>query len=159
MSAVGTCPTHLSRFLHEERIGVLAVLLADGVPYASTLRFAHRESPALEIYFVTAKDSEKLSKLADGRAANASVVVGFSEEKWITVQMKGRAKILDSPQESEFAKELLFNKFPEWERHRDNEKVAWVKFTASWWKYSDLSEDDKVIFDSEEVALASLNDG
>lgn len=110
-------------FLKTNRIAVLAT------PHASAMHFTFDEKNFV-IYFITAKGSRKLKNLGE-----ASVVVGFSEQEWISVQLDGRIEIVT---ETKLAKELILSKYPEDAKHMHDDTV-FLKFTPTWWRYSDFN--------------------
>ncbi|MBI5358257.1 pyridoxamine 5'-phosphate oxidase family protein [Candidatus Amesbacteria bacterium] len=108
-------------FLTKERVCVLAT------PYASATHFTFDQGSTL-IYFVTHRGSKKLENLG-----SASVVIGFSEQDWITVQFDGKIEIIVGTDE---IKNKILAKYPEDVKHMDEESV-FLRFTPTWWRYSD----------------------
>lgn len=112
-------------FLKTNRIAILAT------PHASAMHFTFDEK-AFVFYFITAKDSRKLKNLGE-----ASVVIGFSEQEWITVQLDGTLEAVEGIQT---LKDLILAKYPEDVKHMNRETV-FLKFTPTWWRYSDFKNE------------------
>jgi general stress protein 26 len=117
--------------LQTERVCVLSTLLSDGSPHNAAMHFAFQENP-LALYFSTHFGNRKLEGLNAGRF-QASVCVGFSETDWTTLQMDGQIEKADPI----FAKNLILSKYPESEKHMDDQTV-FLKFTPAWWRYTDF---------------------
>jgi uncharacterized protein YhbP (UPF0306 family) len=109
-------------FLAKERVCVLAT------PHASAMHFTFDESSNV-IYLMTRKGSRKLERLE-----LASLVVGFSEQEWITVQLDGKIETILG---TESIKNLILKKYPEEFKHM-NEETVFLAFSPTWWRYSDL---------------------
>ena len=71
-------------FLNNERVAVLATMLADGTPHTSAMHFIYHDGA---LYFSTQPTSRKAKDLSG--ITKASVTVGFSEKDWITIQLDG----------------------------------------------------------------------
>lgn len=110
-------------FLTKERVCVLAT------PHASAMHFTFDKS-SNEIYLMTSKGSRKLERLE-----LASLVVGFSEKDWITVQFDGKLEIISGTDE---IKNQILTKYPEDAKHM-HEDTVFLKFTPTWWRYSDFN--------------------
>lgn len=108
-------------FLKSNRVAVLAT------PHASAMHFTYDENNSV-IHFITTKGSRKLMNLDE-----ASVVVGFSEQEWVTVQMDGKIEMVESTQS---IRDLILLKYPEDAKYMDTDAV-FLKFTPTWWRYSD----------------------
>ncbi len=113
-------------FLNNERVAVLATMLADGTPHTSAMHFIYNEG---SLYFSTQPNSRKAENL--NGITKASVTVGFSEKDWVTVQLDGTLE------KSDLAVELHLEKYPEDAKHIGGEAVVF-KFTPNWWRYSDF---------------------
>lgn len=90
----------LSRFLSEQPSGVLAVPVNDkGVLHAAAILYWH-DPIRLRFYFVTAKDSEKLTLLETKAYIPAALVVGTEKGTYFTVQMRGKLQLIDPKENS-----------------------------------------------------------
>ena len=130
-------------FLTNERMSVMAVDLPSGAPHASAMHFVFQDGI---LYFCTHSGSRKLAGLKSGSALG-SVVIGFSEQNWVTVQLDGQIQKIDSPTEKEAIKRLIVAKYPESSKYMD-ETAVFLKFTPSWWRYTDFNTHPPTIFDS-----------
>lgn len=115
-------------YLEKERMCVLATVLANGTPHAAAMHFVYQNEA---LFFSTHFGNRKLEGLNAGRS-QASVCVGFSETDWATLQMDGQIEKTDPV----FAKSLVLSKYPESEKHMDDQTV-FLKFTPSWWRFMD----------------------
>lgn len=136
-------------FAKLNRVGVVATIIGDNKPHVATVHYAFNEGD-FSFFFVTKKDSVKMSLLVGQPNGPASMAVGFSEEEWVTLQMDGVGSVLprDSGEWEEGWKVYL-EKFPQSKRKADEEFVL-VKFTPNWWRYSELKSVPKKIISSEE---------
>lgn len=105
-------------FLASHRICSLTTLLSDGSPHAAALHYSHKDEP-LELYFSTENTSRKCQALLDGKTVKASVVVGFSEEEWITLQMDGDVRAILDKNELTPIQTIHYAKHPTWWRYTD----------------------------------------
>lgn len=123
-------------FLAANTTCVLSVAMPDGNVHAATLHFAHNEEP-FEIYLNTRSDSKKYEALVNGKA-KSSIVVGVSDESWITIQMDGEVVEVTNREEVEALKKVFYEKHPN-DVNFVTEKTVYLKFITSWWRYSDYS--------------------
>lgn len=110
-------------YLQTERMSVLSVALLDGTPHAAAMHFVFSDGV---IYFSTHANSKKVVS-----NVLASVVIGFSETDWITLQMSGKIE------KTEPVKDLILSKYPESIKFID-ESTVYLKFTPTWYRYSDF---------------------
>jgi len=85
---MGKINTKILNFLKKHPVCSLTTLLKDGLPHAAAVHYSHNENP-MQLYSSTDKNSKKCEALLDGNTTKASVVIGFSEKEWITLQMDG----------------------------------------------------------------------
>jgi len=137
------------KFLQRHRICVLTTLLKNGQPYSASLHYAFNEKP---LYFVvwTGEKTRKLGGLKKGEASKASMVIGFSEEEWLTMQMEGEVKWVSNKEELREIWKCYSQKFAEPETYEDSEGSALLKFTPKWWKYTEVKPEPKVVISSED---------
>lgn len=139
----------VSEFLSSNKVCVLTTLLKDGSPHGAAMHFSHNEDP-LELYFSTEKTGIKCQALGNGNSVKASVVVGFSEEEWVSVQMDGEVSaILD---DSELAKvhKIHYAKQPGSEKYKDEPETLFLKFVPRWWRYTEFKSSPWTILSSED---------
>ncbi|MFY9457610.1 MAG: pyridoxamine 5'-phosphate oxidase family protein, partial [Candidatus Spechtbacterales bacterium] len=82
------------QFVQKHRVSVLAIEMPNGVPHAAALHYSEQQDP-LKLFFSTTRSSEKLKAFDGKRTVKGSVVIGFSEEEWLTMQMDGEARIVE----------------------------------------------------------------
>lgn len=132
-------------FLAKERMSVMAVDLPSGAPHASAMHFVYHDEV---LHFCTHSRGRKLTGLMSG-ASPGSVVVGFSEADWVTVQLDGQIQKIDSPAEKEEVKRLILAKYPESTKYMD-ESAVFLKFTPTWWRYTDFKTAPPTIMENKE---------
>jgi len=130
-------------FLTRHRVGVLSVVLPDGTVHGATCHLAHRDTP-LQIYFVTEPTSRKCLSLQNGQIANASVVVGTSEEEWVEMQMSGKVQILSVAFDLSVGKSTFENKFG----GELKPEKAILSFIPEWYRYSEFKRDQPLVIEN-----------
>lgn len=135
-------------FLTKHRVCSLTTLLKDGSPHAAALHYSHRNEP-MELYFGTENTSIKCQALLEGNPVKGSVVVGFSEEEWITLQMDGEVRALVNKDELSGAHKIHYQKHPDSEKYKDAPATIFLKFIPRWWRYTDFNSKPETIFSSE----------
>ena len=126
----------VEKFLQKHRIAVLSIIDAEGYPHSAAMHFATNGIP-FAFYFRTDKSSHKNQALVNGAEAKASVVIGFDEKEWVTMQMEGHAHIAMLPDEQQEAEILYFKKFPNAEK---GGHLVTIIFKPIFWKYIDYRE-------------------
>ena len=106
----GRAALAILKLLEGQSLMTLAVNRPGGRPHASTLGYMN---DGLNLYFITAKDSEKLSNIrADSRVGVA--IRGRAEEgEAVGVSIDGRATILSDVAEIEHVLGLILQRAPE----------------------------------------------
>lgn len=135
-------------FLAKHRVCSLTTLLRDGSPHAAALHYSHRNDP-LELYSSTENTSLKTQSLLDGKSTKASVVIGFSEEEWITFQMDGEVKAIFDSEELKRVHSIHYAKIPDAEQYKNDLATIFLKFIPKWWRYTDYNTDPPAILASE----------
>ena len=135
-------------FLKNHRVSVVSTLRSDGSPHAAALHYSHKESP-LTLYFSTENTSRKCQALLDGKPGKASVIVGFSEEEWITLQMDGEVRAILDKNELKKVHAIHYPKHPNSEKYKDDPATIFLAFTPSWWRYTDYNTKPITIVSSE----------
>lgn len=126
----------------------MAVLLPDGFPHGAVLHYSCKNNP-LTLFFSTENTSKKSEGLLDGKGKKASVVVGFSEEEWITLQMDGEVRAILDPKELKEVKEIHYAKHPDSKQYENDPATLFLSFTPNWWRFTDYNTDPPTIVDSE----------
>ncbi len=135
-------------FLKSHRVCSLTTLLPDGSPHASALHFSHKGEP-LELYFSTENTSRKCQGLLKGEVVKGSVVVGLSEEEWITFQIDGEVQAVLDAEELKKVQEIHYAKHPNSAQYKDDPATIFLKFTPKWWRYSDYNTKPMSVLSSE----------
>lgn len=128
-------------FLQHHRISVLSVLQSDGSIHSATLHYATIENP-LSFVFMTGKKSQKCQSLLDGSEQVASLVVGFSEEEFVTFQAQGKVKMVEKSDNEKW--QIYIDKYPSRSKGRENPEYVLLQFTPLNWKYTDMKGDSPV---------------
>ena len=137
-------------FLSGNRVCALSVLLPDGSPHAAAVHFSHQAEP-LELYISTQKTSRKCQALQGGGLAKASMVVGFSEEEWITLQMDGEVAAITDPAQLEAAQAIHYTKHPNSAQYKNDPETMFLRFTPNWWRYSDFNTKPMTVIGSSQT--------
>lgn len=135
-------------FLANHRVCSLTTLLKDGSPHAAALHYSNNKEP-LELYFSTENTSLKTQALLDGKSTKASVVIGFSEEEWITLQMDGEVKAVLDKNGLRSVHVIHYAKVPDSEQYKDDPATIFLKFIPKWWRYTDYNTDPPTILVSD----------
>jgi uncharacterized protein YhbP (UPF0306 family) len=125
-------------YLSSQRIGVLAVEMADGSPHAATLHYANNGSGDM-FFFKTDRAYRKSEALLSKAIVRASIVIGFSESEMKTLQLDGEARLLEEDTQGVF-ESAYYGKFPEKRKlERDPNAVCFV-FMPNWWRFTDWTK-------------------
>lgn len=141
--------TRIVDFAEKHRIAVISTLVADGAPHSATIHYA--STRPLEFFFVTERTTRKLSAIIKSPAQSgpASVVIGFSEEEWVELQMEGTIRIITKKEEQEHAWNIFLEKFPQSAKRKPDPKYALLSFVPSWWRYTEFRPKPPQIISSE----------
>ena len=134
-------------FLATHRVCSLTTLLNDGSPHAAALHYSNKKEP-LELYFSTENTGLKTQALLNGKATKASVVIGFSEKEWITLQMDGEVKAIFDSGELKTVHSVHYAKIPDAEQYKNEPATIFLKFIPKWWRYTDYNTDPPSIIAS-----------
>lgn len=134
-------------FLRMQRICSLTTLLVDGAPHAAAMHYSHSSDP-LTLYFSTENTGKKCEALLDGSTTKASVVIGFSEKEWITLQMDGEVKTILDKEDLAKAQEIHYTKHPKSEKYKNEPETIFLSFTPAWWRYTDYNTIPETILSS-----------
>lgn len=138
----------ISTFLTKHHIAALTVTLSDGTLHAAALHFSHQEEPTV-IYFSTDRTSRKCQGLLNGEVQQAALVVGLSEEEWVTVQMDGEVQAISDETELARVQAVHYAKHPGSEKYKDDPATIFLKFTPKWWRYTDFNTEPVTLLESE----------
>lgn len=126
-------------FLEKERVCVLATTLSDGSPHTTALHFSIQTDPFC-FYFSVDSTSRKYQGLLEADTVKGSITVGFSEVDWITLQMDGVVEKIGTEDLTSVQK-IHYAKNPGSEKHKGIPTTVFIKFTPTWYRYSDFNND------------------
>lgn len=130
-------------FLNNNRVSIFTTLLSDGSPHSAALHYSHIEEP-LTLYFSTENTSRKCQDLLTGKTVKASVVVGFSEQEWITLQLNGHARLVSDSLELKSAKAIHYPKHPNSQKFENDPSTVFLAFTPTWYRYTEFKRDTMI---------------
>jgi uncharacterized protein YhbP (UPF0306 family) len=140
----------IESFLNKERIGVISVILDDGTLHSATIHFSYAANP-LKFYIQTSNSTLKAQPFMSGKPGKAAMVIGFSEEVWITLQMHGQIRQVSDSDELEEVYKIHYKKQPEAEQYK-GPKTVFLEFTPEWWRFTDFNtEPETIIFNENQV--------
>lgn len=127
----------IKQYLTSEPIGVLSVKLDDGTLHAATIHFSETFEP-FKLYMATANTTVKVQPFLKGESGPAAMVIGVSEETWITLQLHGTLRAVLDPEEVEKVAAIHYGKHQKAGKYR-TPKTMFLEFTPTWWRYTDFS--------------------
>ena len=133
-------------FIKKERMCALTTILLNGAPHAAALHFSHQENP-FEFFVQTTNKSKKVSGLLDGETGKASMVIGFSEQEWLTFQMDGNIKVVTDQNELTEIHKTHYAKHPDAEQWKDDPETVFLKFIPTWWRFTDFNTKPETIIE------------
>lgn len=131
-------PPEVYNYIKDQRVGVLAVEMDDGSPHAATVHFAYTEQPFV-LYFKTSSETRKAQPLVSKRTVRASYVIGANEAEMKTLQMDGYIENV-GPEEKPVFEETFHGRFPEKIKKEPDPKAVFIKFTPTWWRFTDWTQ-------------------
>lgn len=138
--------TKINDFLITERVGTLSVIIADNTPHSATVHYSHQLNP-LKLFIQTSNSTTKAKPFLNGEIGKASFVVGFSEEEWLTFQMRGTIRQIVDPEVLSNIYKIHYKKHPEAKQYK-GPKTVFLEFTPTWWRYTDFNTEPETIISS-----------
>ncbi len=132
--------------LTKERICVLSVVLSDGSPHGAVVHYSETTDP-LKLFIQTSPTVKTKAIEEQGGSTKASVVIGLSEEEFVTLQMRGDVRIVSDTTELEHIYTIHYAKHPRAEKHKGPNTI-FLEFTPTWWRYTDLNTNPRKIITS-----------
>lgn len=123
-------------FLDSQSVCCLTVSLPDESLHPAAMHFSHRVDP-FTIFFSTDKSSRKCLGLLSGAVVKAAIVVGWSEEDWITLQMAGEIKAVSNTDELKLIQNIHYKKHPGSAKYKDDPATIFLAFTPTWERFTD----------------------
>ncbi len=136
-------------FLGKHRISVLTTLLKSGQPHSATLHYAYTPESD-EFVFLTEANSVKCTDLAPDTPSPSSLVIGFSEEEWITFQAEGEVTLVQDEGSLDKAWDIYASKYKGADKHKGNQHSVILKFVPKWWRYTEVKPDPMRVISSED---------
>jgi general stress protein 26 len=133
-------------FLSKDRIAVISVSLEDGAVHSATVHFSHQNDP-FKFYIQTSSDTLKAQPFLNGQTGQGALVVGFSEEEWVTFQAHGTIRAILDQEELEKICKIHYQKLPDAEKRKGPDTV-FLEFTPTWWRYTDFKSKPKTVINS-----------
>ncbi len=121
-------------FLKFHRISVLSILMPAGMVHGATMHYAFDET-SKKFVFLTEKNSRKAGAVSEGGVKQASLVIGFSEEEWLTAQMSGVVRSANE-NEMDWAWKIYSSKFSGADKHKGDADAVVLVFEPTWWRFS-----------------------
>lgn len=131
--------------LNKERVCALSVVLPDGSPHIAVLHYSQQSDP-VKIFIQTYPTVKTKAIKEKGGRAKAAIVVGLSDQEFITLQMRGEIRIISDQKELENIHRVHYSKHPDAEKYRGPDTI-FLEFTPSWWRYTDFKTDPETIID------------
>lgn len=136
------------KFLKRHRISALTTMLKNGQPHSATIHYAYNKETN-KFYFLTAVDSRKMEDLVNPDWHIASLVIGFSEEEWLTMQFEGEVRWVSDQKELDEAWKVYSGKFNGSEKEKGSADSALLEFVPKWWRYTEVRPSPQVIISSD----------
>lgn len=136
----------IANLLNKEQVCVLSVLLQNGDIHSATVHYSHKDAP-LKFYIQTSNDTLKAQPFLKGEAGKAAMVIGFSEQDWLTLQMHGNVRIITNEDELQDVYKIHYKKHPGAEKYKGPQTVT-LEFTSTWWRYTDYNTEPETIITS-----------
>jgi len=128
----------LPEFLAKEEVATLAVPIDDsGTLHIATMNYAHMTDP-LRFYFMTSDQSEKARLMVVRPEVVAACNVGTYTGTPFTLQIRGRARILDKTEHPELL-DVYFEKRGDTSRNIEGPHSVLVEFEPEWARFIDFS--------------------
>ena len=128
------------QFLEKNRVCSLSTQLSDNSPHGAAMHYSIQQNPLL-LYFSADRTNKKMAKVLKDNVSKASVVVGFSEEEWVTLQMDGRLTLVACNDEVNKIKKVHYLKNPTSQEFENDPGTIFLIFKPSWWRYTDYNTD------------------
>lgn len=129
----------LLEFLDGEKVATLAVPIdGSGTLHIATMHYVHRLKPFC-FYFVTDKRSEKCRLLNERPEVVAACNVGTYIGTPFTLQMRGKARIIDMAQSMD-ALQLYFAKRQSKNKNVEGPNSVLIEFAPNWARFTDYAK-------------------
>lgn len=140
--------TTVQEFLRNHRVSVFSLIQDDGTVHAASLHFAHSDNP-FAMYVWTGKNSRKCRPLLSGKTVPAAVVIGFDEAEFATFQADGTVTMLTEAADLDAGWTAYGAKYPDRAGGKGDTSMVLLRFTPTWWRYTDLKTKPTTVISSE----------
>ena len=131
--------------VNKERVCVLSVVLPDGSPHIAAMHYSQQIDP-IKIFVKTYPTVKTGAIKEKGGTAKAAIVIGFSEQDFVTLQMRGNIRMVSDQKELENIYKIHYAKHPEAEKYKGPNTI-FLEFTPAWWRYTDFNTDPETVID------------
>lgn len=111
------------------------------------MHFSHQVEP-LKIFIQTTNTSEKVKGILNGEIGKASIVIGFSEKDWLTLQIRGTIKVVSDLGQLQEIYKIHYAKHPDAEQYKNNPSTIFLEFMPTWWRFTDFNTNPETIISS-----------
>lgn len=125
----------IEEFLNKQRVCSLTTLLKNGSPHSAAMHYSHTTTP-FEIYIQTENSSKKCEALLPHKSTKASIVIGFDEKEFKTLQLDGDVKLLSNNKLADIHK-IHYKKHPGAKQWKDDPATVFLVFKPTWWRYTE----------------------
>ncbi len=123
-------------FIQKERLSVLSVQLGDGSIHPAVVHFSSSDDG--EKFFIqTSNTTVKAGPVISGGICAASLAIGFSEQDWVTLQMRGSLRLISDSEEAQRVQISHHTKIPDAEK-RMGPTTVFLEFAPAWFRYTDF---------------------
>ncbi|MBK9745822.1 MAG: pyridoxamine 5'-phosphate oxidase family protein [Chloroflexi bacterium] len=122
-------------FISTNRLCVISTICYDGTPHSSVMHYSVTHNP-LTLYFSTDDRSTKIDNIKS--SPSTSVVIGWSEIDWITVQLRGKSRVITVSSEVATAKRVHYAIHPNSQKFENDPHTVFIEFTPQYGRFSDL---------------------
>lgn len=136
----------LTDFLRQEPVCTLAVSIDGHTVHAAAMHYSISWNP-FRLLFSSDRTQRKCLPLLSGDSAPASVVVGHSEERWVTCQMDGRVEIISDANIHE-VKEIHYARVPSAREFEADPNTVFLQFIPTYIRLRDYNIDSPGILHS-----------
>jgi hypothetical protein len=129
----------LKEFLEKELVSVLSVAINADVVHGAAMHYSYSSEP-MRLFFSADKTQRKFSGLTSQKSRQASVVIGVSEQTWVTCQMSG---IISEVKASDLkgVKERHFGRIPSARQFENDPGTVFLVFEPQWYRLTDFNVD------------------
>ena len=87
-----------------------------------------------------------MAKVLEKKTTLASVVIGFSEEEWISLQMDGQLRVASLEDEIGTIKTIHYAKIASSKEFENEPGTMFLVFKPLWWRYTDFNTEPPTVF-------------